>query len=88
MTFDFAYRTAISDDTERGASMAFLEDFNRWIEEQNERKNFPALKENEIGLSLTVIETGTLDEVSEDRITGVYITRLQFVYKQRQQRAT
>lgn len=88
VTFDFAYRTAISDDTERGASMAFLEDFNRWIEEQNEAKRFPALKENEIGLSLTVIETGTLDEVSEDRITGVYITRLQFVYKQRQQRAT
>ena len=68
--------------------MAFMEDFNRWIEEQNEAKRFPALKENEIGLSLTVIETGTLDEVSEDRITGVYITRLQFVYKQRQQRAT
>lgn len=83
VTFDFAYRTKISDDKERGASMAFLEDFNRWVDEQNEAKIFPALKENEIGLSLSVIETGTLDEVSEDRITGVYLTRLQFIYKER-----
>ena len=83
MTFNFAYRTAISDDKERGASMAFLEDFNRWIEEQNERKNFPALKSNENGISLSVIETGTLDEVSEDRVTGIYLTVLQFVYKER-----
>lgn len=83
VTFNFAYRTAISDDKERGASMAFLEDFNRWIEEQNERKNFPVLKSNENGISLSVIETGTLDEVSEDRVTGVYLTVLQFVYKER-----
>lgn len=83
VTFDFAYRSKISDDKERGASMAFLEDFNRWIEEQNERKNFPALKPNENGISLSVVETGTLDEVSEDRVTGVYLTVLQFVYKER-----
>lgn len=83
VTFNFAYRTTISDDKERGASMAFLEDFNRWIEDQNERKNFPALKPNENGISLSVIETGTLDEVSEDRIMGVYLTVLQFIYKER-----
>ena len=83
VTFDFAYRTAVSDDKERGAGMAFLENFNRWIEERNEARHFPALKENEIGSSLTVIEAGTLDEVSEDRITGVYLTRLQFIYKER-----
>ena len=83
VTFEFAFRKAISDDVERGGNIEFLEHFNRWIEEQNERLSFPVLPEGETGISLKVIESGCLDETSEDRVTGVYVTQLQFVYKQR-----
>lgn len=83
VTFEFAFRKAISDDVERGGNIEFLERFNRWIDEQSERHCFPALREGETGISLKVIESGCLDETSEDRVTGVYVTQLQFVYKQR-----
>lgn len=83
VTFEFAFRKAISDDVERGGNIEFLERFNRWIEEQNERLSFPVLPDGETGISLKVIESGCLDETSEDRVTGVYVTQLQFVYKQR-----
>lgn len=83
VTFQFAYRTAISNDVERGANVQFLESFCRWIDEQNDRRSFPALGEKQTGQSLRVVESGCLDEVSEDRITGVYVTQLEFVYKER-----
>ena len=69
VTFQFAYRTAISSC--------------RWIDEQNDRRSFPALAKNQTGQSLKVIETGCLDETAEDRVTGVYLTQLQFIYKER-----
>ena len=83
VTFEFAYRTAISNDTERGKNVEFLESFCRWIDEQNDRRNFPVLADNQLGQSLKVVESGCLDETAEDRITGVYLTQLQFVYKEK-----
>ncbi|MGN1109691.1 MAG: hypothetical protein ACI4RK_09970, partial [Oscillospiraceae bacterium] len=83
VTFQFAYRTAISNDVERGANVQFLESFCRWIDDQNDKRSFPALCEKQTGQSLRVVESGCLDEVSEDRITGVYVTQLEFVYKER-----
>lgn len=83
VTFQFAYRTAISNDVERGANVQFLENFCRWIDEQNDKRSFPALGEKQTGQSIRVVESGCLDEVSEDRITGVYVTQLEFVYKER-----
>lgn len=83
VTFDFAFRKKISDDSERGENIAFLEKFNRWTDKQNEQRHFPKLNDCESGISLKVIESGTLDEVSEDRVTGVYVTQLQFIYKER-----
>ena len=83
VTFQFAYRTAISSDMERGKNVEFLEQFCRWIDEQNDRRSFPALAKNQTGQSLKVIETGCLDETAEDRVTGVYLTQLQFIYKER-----
>lgn len=83
VTFQFAYRTAIGSDVERGKNIEFLEQFCRWIDEQNDRRIFPALAENQIGQSLKVVETSNLDEVGEERTTGIYITQLQFVYKER-----
>ena len=83
MTFQFAYRTAISSDAERGKNMEFLEQFCRWIDEQNDRHSFPVLADNQTGQSLKVIETSALDEVDEGRTTGIYVTQLQLVYKER-----
>lgn len=83
VTFQFAYRTAISNDVERGANVQFLESFCRWIDEQNGKRSFPALGEKQTGHNIRVVESGCLDEVSEDRITGVYVTQLEFVYKER-----
>lgn len=83
VTFQFAYRTAISNDVERGANVQFLESFCRWIDDQNDKRSFPALGEKQTGQSFRVVESGCLDEVSEDRITGVYVTQLEFVYKER-----
>lgn len=83
VTFQFAYRTAISNEEERGKNVEFLEKFCRWVDEQNEQRNFPVLAANQTGQSLKVIETGSLDETEEDRITGVYVTQLQFIYKER-----
>ena len=83
VTFQFALRAAISRDDERCDNIEFLEKFCAWIEEQNEQRSFPALAVNEIGRSIRVVESGALDEVSEDRVTGVYIAQLEFVYKQR-----
>ncbi len=83
VTFQFALRTAISNDMERGKNIEFLEGFCRWIDEQNDGRCFPALGENQTGVSLRVVETGCLDEAAEDRITGVYVTQLEFVYKQK-----
>ncbi len=83
VTFQFAYRTAISSDAERGLNVQFLEGFCRWIDERNDERSFPALDDDQTGVSLRVVETGCLDEVSEDRITGVYVTQLEFVYKQK-----
>ena len=68
---------------ERGKNVEFLEQFCRWIDEQNDRRSFPALAKNQTGQSLKVIETGCLDETAEDRVTGVYLTQLQFIYKER-----
>ena len=65
MTFQFAYRTAIGSDVERGKNVEFLEQFCRWIDEQNDRRSFPALAKNQTGQSLKVIETGCLDETAE-----------------------
>lgn len=83
VTFQFAYRTAISNEEERGKNVEFLEKFCRWVDEQNEQRNFPVLAANQTWQSLKVIETGSLDETEEDRITGVYVTQLQFIYKER-----
>lgn len=83
VTFQFAYRTAISNEEERGKNVEFLEKFCRWIDEQNEHRNFPVLAANQTGQSLKVIETGCLDEAAEDGVTGVYLTQLQFIYKER-----
>ena len=83
VTFQFAYRTAISSDAERGKNMEFLEQFCRWVDEQNDRRSFPALAANQTAQSLKVIETSALDEVDEVRTTGIYITQLQFIYKER-----
>lgn len=83
VTFQFAYRTAVSSDVERGKNMEFLEKFCRWIDEQNDRRSFPALAANQTAQSLKVIETSALDEVDEGRTTGIYITQLQFIYKER-----
>ena len=83
VTFQFAYRTAISNEEERGKNVEFLEKFCRWIDEQNEQRNFPFLAANQTGQSLKVIETGCLDEAAEDGVTGVYLTQLQFIYKER-----
>ena len=83
VTFQFAYRTAIGSDVERGKNVEFLEQFCRWIDEQNEKRSFPALAANQTGQSLKVIETSNLDEVGEDGTTGIYITQLQFIYKER-----
>ena len=83
VTFQFAYRTAISNDVERGKNVEFLEKFCRWIDEQNEQHNFPVLAANQTGQNLKVIETSCLDEVDEGRTTGIYITQLQFIYKER-----
>lgn len=83
VTFQFAYRTAVSSDVERGKNMEFLERFCRWIDEQNDRRSFPVLAENQTAKSLKVIETSALDEVDEGRTTGIYITQLQLVYKER-----
>ena len=83
VTFQFAYRTAISNEEERGKNVEFLEKFCRWIDEQNEQRNFPVLAANQTGQSLKVIETGCLDEAAEDGVTGVYLTQLQFIYKER-----
>lgn len=82
VTFQFAYRTAISNDAERGAAIEFMESFSAWIDEQNELKHFPSLPSGSAGKKLSVIETGALDEVTEERTTGVYIAQLQFIYKQ------
>lgn len=83
VTFQFAYRTAISNDVERGKNVEFLEKFCRWIDEQNEQHNFPVLAANQTGQNLKVIETSCLDEVDEGRTTGIYVTQLQFIYKER-----
>lgn len=83
VTFQFAYRTAISSDEERGANVQFLEGFCRWIDEQNDRRSFPALGEKQTGKSIRVVESGCLDEVAEDRTTGVYVAQLEFTYKER-----
>ena len=83
VTFQFAYRTAISNDVERGRAMELLEDFSAWIDEQNELKSFPALPDNAVGKKIRVVETGALDEVTEERTTGVYVAQLEFIYKQR-----
>lgn len=83
VTFQFAYRTAVSSDTERGKNMEFLEKFCRWIDDQNAHRIFPALAANQTAQSLKVIETSALDEVDEGRTTGIYITQLQFIYKER-----
>ena len=83
VTFQFAYRTAISNEEERGKNVEFLEKFCRWVDEQNEQRNFPVLAANQTGQSLKVIETGCLDEAAEDGVTGVYLTQLQFIYKER-----
>lgn len=83
VTFQFAYRTAISNEEERGKNVEFLEKFCRWIDEQNEQRRFPVLAANQTGQNLKVIETSCLDEVDEDRTTGIYITQLQFIYKER-----
>lgn len=45
--------------------------------------NFPVLAANQTAKSLKVIETSALDEVDEGRTTGIYITQLQFIYKER-----
>lgn len=82
VTFQFAYRTKISNDTERGRAIGLLEAFSAWIDEQNEAKNFPALPDKAVGKSIRVVETGALDEVTEERTTGVYVAQLDFVYKQ------
>lgn len=82
VTFQFAYRTKISNDVERGRAVEFLEAFSAWIDEQNELKSFPALPDNAVGRSIRVIETGALDEVTEERTTGVYVAQLEFIYKQ------
>lgn len=82
VTFQFAYRTAISNDIERSRAIEFLEAFSAWIDEQNEAKNFPALPDKAVGRSVRVIETGALDEVTEERTTGVYVAQLEFIYKQ------
>lgn len=83
VTFQFAYRTAISNEEERGKNVEFLEKFCRWVDEQNEQRNFPVLAANQTGQSLKVIETGCLDEAAEDGVTGVYLTQLQFIYKEK-----
>ena len=83
VTFQFAYRTAISSDVERGKNVEFLERFCRWIDEQNACRSFPALAANQTAQSMKVIETSCLDEVDEGRTTGIYITQLQFIYKER-----
>lgn len=83
VTFQFAYRTAISNEEERGKNVEFLEKFCRWVDEQNDRRSFPVLASNQTGQSLKVIETGCLDEAAEDGVTGVYLTQLQFIYKER-----
>lgn len=82
VTFQFAYRTKISNDVERGRAIEFLEAFSAWIDEQNEAKNFPALPDNAVGKKIRVVETGALDEVTEERTTGVYVAQLEFIYKQ------
>jgi len=63
--------------------MEFLEKFCRWIDEQNAHRSFPALAANQTVQSLKVIETSALDEVDEGRTTGIYITQLQLIYKER-----
>lgn len=83
VTFQFALRTAISNDVERGKNVEFLEQFCRWVDDRNAARSFPDLGENRIGMSLKVIESGYLDETAEDRVTGVYVTQLQFIYKER-----
>ncbi len=83
VSFVFAYRTAISDDSERAGNIAFLERFNKWVDEQNAARIFPELPPGCLGISLKITNSGSLYEVSEDSITGVYETQLQFVYKER-----
>ena len=83
VSFVFAYRTAISDDSDRSGNIAFLEQFNAWVDERNEAKDFPKLPPNCAGISLKITNSGALDEVSEDGITGIYETQLQFIYKER-----
>lgn len=83
VTFRFALRTAISNDVERGKNIEFLEQFCRWVDDQNAARSFPVLGENQTGMSIKVIESGYLDETAEDRITGIYLTELQFNYKER-----
>lgn len=83
VTFQFALRAAISNDVERYRNAEFLEKFCQWIDEQNERRSFPALTAGKTSLSIRVTETGALDETAEDRITGIYAAQLEFQYKQR-----
>lgn len=83
VTFQFSYRTAIGSDAERGSNIEFLEKFCRWIDDQNDRRSFPELSPNQSGQSISVIESGYLDEAAEDRVTGIYLTQIQFIYKER-----
>ena len=83
VTFQFSLRVAISDDEERADNVAFLEEFREWIEDQNEHCRFPDLGFNKTVKSLEVIESGYLDEGDEGNITGIYVTQLQLVYKER-----
>lgn len=83
VTFQFAYRAAISNDIERGRAIELLEALCAWIDKQNERGNYPALPDGAVGKQIRVIETGALDEVTEERTTGIYAAQLEFIYKQR-----
>ena len=57
VTFQFAYRTAISSDAERGKNMEFLEQFCRWIDEQNDREKRGKLPTSDhIGTGIGITE--------------------------------
>ena len=75
------YGNSVSEQME---NLKFFETFSSWLEEQNQKKNFPDLGTGKTVRRIETITSGALKSVTEK--TARYETKLQLIYTKKGER--
>ncbi len=77
----FYAKEAAADEVDRQDNYDFLECFSNWIEEQNDKGNFPILSANYVVEEIQVSNILLFD--IDDDGTGLYQVQIQLIFKKK-----